>query len=50
MNLLIDEVELLIKQMRQSALFFENEAESIFNYGFKTHKCPFVQQDLMEFK
>ena len=48
--MLIDKVELLVKRMRWKALFFENESESIFNYGFKTNKCPPQKKDLMEFE
>ena len=28
----------------------ENESEITFNYGFKTHKCPPQDKDLMEFE
>ena len=50
MKTLIDKVELLIKQMRWKALFFENESESTFSYGFNTRKCPIQHKDLMEFE
>ena len=50
LKMLIDKVELLVKRMRWKALFFENESESIFNYGFKTNKCPPQKKDLMEFE
>ena len=39
LKILIDKVELLIKEMRWEALFLENETESTFSYGFKTCKC-----------
>ena len=45
MKILIDKVELLIKQMRWNTLFFGNETKSAFNYGFKTRKCPTQQKD-----
>ena len=32
------------------ALFFENESESTFNFGFNTPKCPPQHKDLMEFE
>ena len=50
LKILIDKVELLIKRMRWKALFFENESESTFEYGFKTRKCPSKHKDLMEFE
>ena len=50
LKILIDKVELLIKRMRWKTLFFENESESTFKYGFKTRKCPPQHKDLMEFK
>ena len=50
LKMLIDKVELLVKRMRWKALFFEIESASIFNYGFKTHKCPPQNKDLMEFE
>ena len=50
LKILIDKVELLIKQIRWKALFFENESESTFNYCFKTRKCPPQHKDLMEFE
>ena len=34
--------------MQWKALFFENEAESTFNYGFKTCKSPPQYKELME--
>ena len=48
LKILIDKVELLIKQMRWKTLFFESE--STFKYGFKTRKCPPQHKDLMEFE
>ena len=50
LKILIDKVELLIKRMRWKTLFFENESQSTFRYGFKTRKCPPQHKDLMEFK
>ena len=50
LKILIDKVELLIKRMRWKAAFFQNESESIFNYGFKTRKCPPQYNDLMDFE
>ena len=50
LKILINKVELLIKPMRWKALFFENESESTFKYGFKTRKCPPQHKDLMEFE
>ena len=50
LKILIDKVELLIKRMRWKTLFFENESQSSFRYGFKTSKCPPQHKDLMEFK
>ena len=50
LKILIDKVELLIKRMRWKALFFENESENTFKYGFKTRKCPPQHKDLMEFE
>ena len=49
-KILIDKVELLIKRMRWKALFFENESENTFKYGFKTRKCPPQHKDLMDLK
>ena len=42
MKILIDE--------SNSNLFFENESESTFKYGFKTRKCPPQNNGLMEFE
>ena len=50
LKILIDKVELLIKRMQWKALFFENETESTFNYGFKTCKSPPQYKELMEFE
>ena len=50
LKILIDKVELLIKRMRWKTLFFENESESTFKYGFKTRKCPPQDNDLIEFE
>ena len=50
LKILIDKVELLIKRMQWKALFFENESESTFKYGFKTRKCPPQHKELMEFE
>ena len=50
LKILIDKIELLIKEIRWKALFFENESESTFKYGFKTRKCPPQHKDLMEFE
>ena len=50
LKILINKVELLIMQMRWKALFFENESESTFKYGFKTRKCPPQDNDLIEFE
>ena len=50
LKILIDKVELLIKRMRWKTLFFENESESTFKYGFKTRKCPPQHRDLLEFE
>ena len=50
LKILIDKVELLIKRLRWNALFFENESQSIFKYGFKTRKYPPQHKDLMEFE
>ena len=41
-KILIDKDELLIKQMWQKSLFFENEAERTFSHGFKA--CKFQPQ------
>ena len=38
----------LIKRIWWKALFFENESESTFNYGFNTWKCQIQHKDLME--
>ena len=45
LKILIDKIELLIKRMRWKTLFFENESESTFKYGFKTRKCPLQHKD-----
>ena len=50
LKILIDKVELLIKRMRWKTLFFENESDSTFKYGFKTRKCPPQHKELMEFE
>ena len=50
LKILIDKVELLIKRKRWKAVFFENESESTFKYGFKTRKCSPQHKDLMEFE
>ena len=50
LKIFINKVEVLIKRLRWKALFFENEIETIFNYGFKTRKCPPQHKDLMEFE
>ena len=50
LKILIDKAELLIKRMRWKTLFFENESESTFKYGFKTRKCPPQHKDLMGFE
>ena len=50
LKILIDKIELLVKRMRSKALFFQNESESTFKYGFKTRKCPPQHKDLMEFE
>ena len=39
-----------MKQMRWKTLFFENESESTFNYGFNTREYPLQRKDLMEFE
>ena len=39
-----------MRQKGWKALFFENELESTFKYGFKTRKCPLQHKDLMEFE
>ena len=39
-----------MKRMRWKVLFFENESESTFNYGFNTRECPPQHKDLMEFE
>ena len=50
LKIIIDKVELLIKRKRWKAVFFENESESTFKYGFKTRKCSPQHKDLMEFE
>ena len=50
LKILIDKIELLVKRMRSKALFFQNESESTFKYGFKTRKCPPQHKDAMEFE
>ena len=50
LRVLIDKVELLIKWIWWKALFFENESESTFNYGFKKSQCQPQYNDLMEFE
>ena len=47
LKILIDKIELLIKRIRWKALFFGNETESTFNYGFKTRKCQPQHKDLI---
>ena len=50
LKILIDKIELLIKRMWWKVLFFENEPESTFKYGFKTRKCPSQHKDLKKFE
>ena len=50
LKILIDKIELLIKEILWKALFFENESESTFKYGFEIRKCPPQHNDLMEFE
>ena len=50
LKILIDKVELLIKQIRWKALFYENETKGTFNYSFKPRKCSRQHKDLITFE